>query len=105
MPEPVRLALGGSITGELPINFVLDVRHGDESSDHTAPATRLDYCTASVSRNSEKHMAASHTACGDRAIVYVTSGRETGSAVGLREEERKLSAGRVGVDDVAFVLH
>ena len=42
LPEVVGLALGGMVARELPVNFVLDVRHRDERRDDTTPATRLD---------------------------------------------------------------
>ena len=42
LPEVVGLALGGLIARELPVDFVLDVGHGDERGHDTAPTARLD---------------------------------------------------------------
>ena len=42
LQEVVGLALSGMVARELPVNFVLDVRHRDERRDDTTPATRLD---------------------------------------------------------------
>ena len=44
LPEVVGLSLIGLVPRELPVNLILDVGHGDESSDHTTPATRFHCC-------------------------------------------------------------
>lgn len=35
--------------------------------------------------------------------MNITGGTKTGATIGLGKQERKLSSGRVGVDDLAFV--
>lgn len=57
LPKEVRLPLGGRITGELPVNFVLDTTHGDEGCNYTSPTTGLQPGS-------------------DTSIVHVTSRRE-----------------------------
>ena len=41
LPEKVGLTIGCVSTREFPINLILDVTHGDEGRDNTAPSTRL----------------------------------------------------------------
>lgn len=43
LPKEVRLPLGGRISGELPVNFVLDTTHGDEGCNYTSPTTGLHW--------------------------------------------------------------
>lgn len=42
LPEKVRLALGCFVSGELPINLILYIRHRDERSHDTTPPPSLD---------------------------------------------------------------
>jgi hypothetical protein len=42
LPEHVRLALSGLVSGELPIDLIPNVGHGDEGSYNTIPLASLD---------------------------------------------------------------
>ena len=44
LPEVVGLTLRGRVTGELPVDLVVDIRHRDKCSDDSGPATSL-HCT------------------------------------------------------------
>jgi len=41
LPKVVRLCGRGGVAGEFPVDFVLDIAHGDESDNNTPPTTGL----------------------------------------------------------------
>ena len=52
LPEVVRLALGSLVTGELPIDLILNIGHRDEGGYNTTPATGLHCCLGQLRRPS-----------------------------------------------------
>jgi len=69
LPEEVALCLRGRRTGELPIDFVLDITHRNEGGDDPSPAASLE--------------------CGsDCAVVDISCTGETCAAVGFSKDHR-----------------
>lgn len=83
-PEHVRLCGGGVGTRPLPVDLVLDARHGDKSGNNSSPLASLE-CS------------------GNSAVVNVTRAADARAAVVLRQQESELAAGLVRVHNVASV--
>jgi len=70
LPEEVALCLRGRRTGELPIDFVLDITHRNKGSDNPSPAASLEGGS-------------------DRPVVDISCAGETCAAVGLGKDHRQ----------------
>ena len=96
MPEVVCLTLSRLVTGELPVDFVVDVRHRDERGHNTAPTTCLHYIAArnKLGTRTNDRMC-THTPGCDGPVVDVASGGDASATISLGENEGSLAIGRV----------
>lgn len=83
LPEVVCLRLGGIRTRPLPIDLILDGRHGNERSYHTAPSTCLHWKDDIIDSISVESSAWALTPRGHCSIVKVSGGGDPTSTVAL----------------------
>lgn len=102
LPEVVGLALCSLIPGELPVNLVLDIGHGDEGGDDTTPAPCLDCGTRQRSASLQSiERGRRRTSRCELPVMNVSRRAEARAVVGLGEDHDELASSCVL--DIALV--
>jgi len=81
LPEEVGLAFRRFATRELPVDFIPDVAHGDETYNKAIPSSRLHGCR-------------------DSTVVDEPGGRQAGTSVGLGQDHGEITVCYLNVTSV-----